>query len=117
MHGLSKNTIAQDREKKTVKISMCWRMCLQLSPSLSSCVASPMNQLQKRNKKGTESNVLHYASLSKVLRSEGQRKPITYQTCSFSHLSFLILSIIILNNTTKPPRQFVDHHHCVSVNC
>jgi len=64
---------------------------------------NPRYMSQKRNKKGTESNVLHYA------------KWRTTQTCSFSLLSFLILSIML--NTTNHFCQFVDHHDYVCVYC
>ena len=55
--------------------------------------------LQKETKKGIESYRLHYALLAKVLFSQGQIA-----------IFLSIIACII-------PRQLVDYHDCVSLNC
>jgi len=86
--------------KKQWKMSMCWCMCLQLSPSLSSSVVlqwtnNPnIHAFKKEQKRNRKSSVLHYALLSKVLLREGQPKQITTQLAPLS-LFYLLFQLLL----------------------
>ena len=99
MHGfLSKYNCSRQKEKNS-ESTPCARACVGNYHLVFLQCSQSLDAFKKKQKKGIESYRLHYALLAKVLFSQGQIA-----------IFLSIIACII-------PRQLVDYHDCVSLNC